>query len=350
MPEIILRELSSSDVDWMASVGQQLELASGQVLLESGTLPQAMYLVLEGCLKLTLPIPESEPPTIRLSSGQIIGNLQLASSPPLPYRIAAQEPSLVLMIPEQTLVEKFQQDTCFVARFYRAIAQLLAIQHRQIIEVLTHRDVMPTAHAGKGIFSIFSCLQDSDICWMLGAGTIQQFQQDEICIQQGRPINSLYITLKGSLSVFLCEQTQRPMAMAFGAMKAQSRAAKEVSQFLPGEFIGILQFLDFDNHFYTIRANQDATVLAIPLVLLQQKVQQDSGFTARLFRAFASLMAERNQQLFSSVCYGDVCYECGDSLSPEVEYGDEVVLAELQQTSLARVRFNWMLQQLNIKD
>lgn len=350
MPEIILRELNRSDVDWMASTGQQIELLKDQVLLEPGTAPQAVYLILEGCLSLILPTREADPISVQLPSGQMIGDLQLASSPQIPYRVMAQEPSRILMIATSTLVEKLCHDTCFAARFYRAAAQLLAIQHRQILEVFTHRHLFTDVHAGKGIFSIFSCLQDSDVCWMLGAGTVQQFRQNDLFIQQGEPVDSLYITLKGSLAVFLCDQAQRPMALAFGASRLQPVAEREVSQLLPGEMVGILQFLDFDNHFYTIRAGQDAVVLAIPLALLQQKIQQDSGFTARLFRAFASLMAERNHQLLSTVRYGDICYECGDSLSTEVEYSDEVILEELQQTSLARMRFDWMLRQLNIKE
>ncbi len=350
MSETILRELRSSDVDWMASVGQQLSLPASEILLEAGAIANAMYLVLDGQFSLiSIGSGRSQVTLATLTSGQVVGNLLLAQTLPLAYRVQAQEASLVLKIPQQILADKLEQDPCFSADFYRAIAQILATQHGQVVKALSTQALLSGPPEFKSIFSIFGCLQDSDMCWMLGAGQLKQLNPGEVCIQPGKSLDALYITLQGSLSIFTCDRQYQPLALAFG-VKSQAMAEKEVSQILPGELVGVSQFLDFGQNFYTVRANPNALVLAIPLAALQQKIQQDAGFTARLYRAFSSLMAERTHQIFNSLNYSDVCYECGDSLRLDAEYGDEILMEDLQQTSLARARFNWMLKQLKIKE
>lgn len=353
MSETILRELRSSDIDWLASVGQQVQLGASDILLEAGTIADAAYLIIEGQLALVSRGATADQTIAVLGSGDIVGHLFLSHTRPLPYRIQAQTPALVVKIPQSILSAQLEQDFCFSACFYRAVAQLLAVQHRQVVESLSRLALLTQPYQGKSIFSIFGSLQDSDMCWMLGAGTVQQLNQDEVCIQPGKSLEALYITLKGSLSISLSDRQHQPLALAFG-VRAQPSDRKpieqEVAQILPGEFVGISQFLDFQQNFYTIRANQNALVLSIPLAALQQKMQQDTGFTTRLYRAFASLMSDRIDQIFNAIHYREVCYECGDSLQVDARYGDEMGMEELQQISLARARFNWLLRQLKIKE
>jgi CRP-like cAMP-binding protein len=378
MADIILQELNSSDIDWMASVGEQIELTAGQVLLEADRLAEALFIVLDGELELLLPIAKSprqliaqstgQPasqsasqsasqlasdagePIGRLTYGDIAGTLLLPEQPPSPYSIRAIGRVLALAIPEARLRQRIQQDRGLEARLFRAIALILARQHSQFVALLQEQNRMPALFVPKSIFSVFSCLQDSDICWMLGAGTVRRLEPNEVCIAEGKPLDALYITLKGSLSISIGSHQHRPLALAFRAFKTQSVSEETVSQVLPGELVGLSQFLDFGQNRYIIRANQDALVLAIPLPILQQKIQQDHGFAARFYRAAASLMAERTEQLFGALHYGERCYECGDSLKTDQIYDDEMEMEELKQTSLARARFSWMLKQLNIKE
>jgi hypothetical protein len=43
MTQILLRELSSSDIDWMTLVGRRLEMRAGDHLLQAGEDPDALY-------------------------------------------------------------------------------------------------------------------------------------------------------------------------------------------------------------------------------------------------------------------------------------------------------------------
>jgi CRP-like cAMP-binding protein len=355
MTEILLKELSSSDVDWMASVGKHIEVMPNEMVLQAGTVPDRLCLILEGTFALVLPEfrQSTNQEFVALSSGDVLG-VFLLSDRPVPFGVKALEKSLLLAIDRQQLIDKLQQDDRFNARFYRAIAMLHADQHRRIAVGLLSNESMPQSSFikslfAKSIFSVFACLHDSDMCWMLSAGKVEKLPQGKVCIQEGKPLNALYVTLKGSLSIFISEHKRKPLSLAFGALRTHQHLEKEVSQILPGEFVGVSQFLDFGQNVYTIKAGEDSLVLSIPLPVLNNKLQQDTGFASRFYQALASLMLERTYQLLSLLRYGEVCYQRGDSLHEDEEYEDEMDVDALKQTSLGRARFNWMLKQIGVK-
>jgi CRP-like cAMP-binding protein len=347
MAEIL--PLNRADLNWLTQVGQSLQLTAGQVLLEADRPVQQLWLVLEGELELELPALGATPtePIGQLGRGDLLGAL-VSGRHALPYRVQVPQsgPALVLAVDLAQVLAQAKQDQGFGARLFHSVALGLAQQHGQFVARLSQQNRMPALFVPKSIFSVFSCLQDQDICWMLGMGSLQRLEADTVCVAENRPPEALYITLQGSLTVWL--NSPRPLVLS-GA-SAPTVTERAVSQILPGELVGLSQFLDFGQNHYQIRANPDALVLRLPMPILQQKLQQDDDFAARFYRAAASLMAERTTQLFGALHYGDRCYECGDSLRPDQFYDDELALDELQQTSLARARFSWMLRQLNIKE
>ncbi|MFM7423829.1 MAG: hypothetical protein ACKO7W_02295 [Elainella sp.] len=382
MADKTLPELNRADLDWLTQAGQLLELIPGQVLLEADQPVDQLLLVLDGELELELPALGTTPAELlgRLGRGDLTGAL-LPDSRPLAYRLLAVRTgrASVLAIPQASVLTRAQREPEFGARLFGSVALALAHQHSQFVAALSQQHRLPPLFVPKSIFSVFSSLQDTDICWMLGAGSLQRLAVGTICVAEGKPLAALYITLKGSLTVWMNTETiaqntaqsigqnatlnighnpdQRPLLAAraapgttIGTRLPETAAERAVSQILPGELVGLSQFLDLGPAHYTIRANPDALVLTLPLAVLQSKLQQDSGFAARFYRAAASLMAERTTQLLGALHYQDRCYECGDSLCTDQSYDDELALDELQQTSLARARFSWMLRQLNIKD
>ncbi|BAY79074.1 cyclic nucleotide-binding protein (plasmid) [Nostoc linckia NIES-25] len=50
MTEVLLKELSNSDINWMITTGFQREIAAGTVLIQEGKSSDTLHLVLDGTL------------------------------------------------------------------------------------------------------------------------------------------------------------------------------------------------------------------------------------------------------------------------------------------------------------
>ena len=342
MTEIVLRELAPSDIDWMATAGQRRRLVAGETLLEQGTTDYDMHLILEGSLALLLPSQDGVQEMSVLSSGDIMGSFFLFNSYSLPVTVQAKEPTLLLAIPQTVMRDKLQRDEAFSARFFRAMALLLAQRQQEIVK-RSPRMLVAQSLFEKGMLSTFSCLHDSDLCWLSNKGQIQAVERGWQ-ILQGKPLDALYILLKGNLALLVCNQERRALSLAFGAVDASD--AQQVSEIQPGEILGVTQLLELGTTPYTLEATVDSLLLTVPLSLLNARLQEDLGFAARLYRALASLTAERTQQIILRLQAEQFSASALNQMRDQRERLDIDVL---QQMSVARAKFNWLLKQLSIK-
>ena len=348
MTEILLRELSSSDIDWMTLVGHRQIVAIGDRFLGANDASNALHLILEGELAMVSAPPDApSPPIATYTSGDVLGIFCLPTDHPLPIEAKALERTLILSIDRQDLTAKLQ-DAGFSARFYRAIAMLLSQKQWQITSDLP-KDFMLQSHLvmTKSILSVFGCLHDSDMCWMTSMGKVKRLKAGEVHIRERQPLEALDIVLQGSLAMLIGEGKQNSLTLAFGA--AQTGQYRQISQALPGEILGVTAFLDMTANLYKLQASQDSLVLSLPIAALTPKLQQDIGFASRFYRALASLTTERMFQILSGLGGSTNAYEPGCSLCEQSAYDGELDVEDLQQLSLARARFNWMLQQLGVK-
>ncbi|HEY9643272.1 MAG TPA: hypothetical protein V6C57_22475, partial [Coleofasciculaceae cyanobacterium] len=168
----------------------------------------------------------------------------------------------------------------------------------------------------------------------------------EVYIREGQPLEAIDILLEGSLCVYIYEGKLNPLSLAFNT--SQTSQPRRIASSLPGEISGVTAFLDMTPNLYMLKANQDSLVLSIPISALTPRLQQDEGFASRFYQALASLNAERVFQIIRQLG-GSAEYESGDSLCEEEQYSGELDSTELQELSLARARFNWMLHQLGVK-
>lgn len=339
MADTVLRELSRRDVDWMTATGLQLELAAGELLLETGSAVNTMYLILEGSLILTTPSSQGDREISVLTSGDVLGTSFLLNTYTLPFTVRAKEKTLLLAIQQAQLQEKLNQDIQFSARFYRAIAILLYERHREITTKLPKTFVAQSLFH-KSIFSVFSCLNDIDLCWFSNRGHVEKLEAGHFCIEEGKPLDALYIMLEGSLAVFACEQERKALSPAFGGTSALP--IKQVTEILPGEIIGVTQFLGLGPNPYSMQASVDSLVLVIPLSLLNRQLQEELGFATRFYQALASLTMERIYQILMRL------HDEQGGMAASIEE-DELSMDTLQQMSVARAKFNWLLQYLNVK-
>jgi CRP-like cAMP-binding protein len=307
-----------------------------------------LYLVLEGELALVFSQPSHSVQRIATyGCGDVLGLFVLPSDQPLSVAVKVLEDSLVIAIARQPLVEKLQQDANFSARFYRAIAMLLSRKQWQITSHLPKEfRLQSTLLMTKSILSVFSCLHDSDMCWMISAGSVRSIRQGSVYIREGQPLEALDIILEGSLCLYIYEGKLNALSLAFNT--SQNNLPRRIASALTGEILGVTAFLDRSPNLYMLKANEDARVLSISIFALTPKLQEDVGFASRFYQALASLSAERVFQIISQLGAGDE-YRSGNSLSEGKTYVEEIDGDDLQQISLARARFNWMLHQLGVK-
>lgn len=361
MTEVLLKELSSSDIDWMATTGRQTEIAAGTVLIQAGKAVDALHILLDGALTVSISQAGSDPlaraftaiegndlsrELARLSSGEVVGEIPLVSIHPATTTVKALEKSLVLSIPQRQLAAKLQEDVGFAARFYRAISILLSDKLQRIVRQLNHSK-LDQSQPLKDILFVLGELNDSDLDWLIAAGSRQRIAANTVLIQAGGPVDALYILLGGTMAAFASADERNPLARAFTVLEGGRDSDREIARLSKGEIVGETPFIDARLPEATVKAIKETLVLSIPRQKLAAKLQQDVGFASRFYRVIATLLANRLQGMLARLGYGRRVYRKGQSLDEAIEYEDELDLRMLDQMALAGTRFDWMLARLS---
>ena len=105
--------------------------------------------------------------------------------------------------------------------------------------------------------------------------------------------------------------------------------------------VGEMSFVDAGPPGATVTALEDSAVLAIPRSQLSAKLEQDSGFAARFYRAIATFLSDRLRATVGQLGYGEV-----QSLAEEAIAADELDDNVLDNIHLAGGRFDRMLHRL----
>jgi bacteriocin-type transport-associated protein len=208
MTEVLLKELTNSDIDWMIATGHQKEIAAGAILIQPGKTNNFLHILLDGILTVTISQPDNNPlarafaaieggeisgrEIARLSRGEVVGEIPLLNTCPTATTIKAVEKSLVMSIPQQELTAKLHQDVGFASRFYRAIAIMLSDRIQSIINQLG-RSNLAQGQPLRDVLFILGELHDSDIDWMMTCGTQQKIPANTTLIRERGPVDALYI-------------------------------------------------------------------------------------------------------------------------------------------------------------
>jgi CRP-like cAMP-binding protein len=174
----------------------------------------------------------------------------------------------------------------------------------------------------RKVLYLFGQLNDDDVEWMIDTGRKRSVAQGNVLIQQGVPIDALFILLEGRLSVLL------------------GRQEREIARLNAGEMVGEMSFVDARPPSATVRGLEDATVFAIPKPALTAKLGRDLGFAARFYRALAIYLSTTVRERHRMLGYGAGLDAAGeddpDELDPNV----------LDTVALAGDRFDRMVKRL----
>ncbi len=132
---------------------------------------------------------------------------------------------------------------------------------------------------------ILGQLNDADIQWLADHGRTRQLRDGEVVIQEGRPIDSLFLNLEGALAVTAGDGV-------------------EVARLGAGEFVGEISFVDSAPPSATVKGVGQSAVLEIKRSAIQRKFAEDVGFSARFHRALAVFLADRLRAANRRLGYG----------------------------------------------
>jgi len=102
----------------------------------------------------------------------------------------------------------------------------------------------------RKVLFLFGQLNDDDVEWMLTAGLRRPVPRGAVLIQQGVPVDALFILLDGRLAVLLGPRE------------------REIARLNTGEIVGEMSFVDARPPSATVRSLEDSTVFALPKAVL----------------------------------------------------------------------------------
>jgi CRP-like cAMP-binding protein len=172
----------------------------------------------------------------------------------------------------------------------------------------------------KKVLHILGLLTDQDADWLVANGRQQRIAVGEVVIQQGQPIQSIFIVLDGALSVDV-------------------GGGKEIARLRCGEIVGELSFLDSRPPSATIRAAEASLVLSIPRPKLEKRLHVDQAFAARFYHALGCFLAHRLRSTMAQLGFKG-------PLRDDAEYEDELDPSALDRIEIAAARFEAMLRRL----
>jgi CRP-like cAMP-binding protein len=178
----------------------------------------------------------------------------------------------------------------------------------------------------RKVLFLFGQLNDDDIEWMLKAGRKRPVRAGEVLIQQGVPVDAVFILLEGRLAVWL---------------QPRKGPERELARLQAGEIVGEMSFVDARPPSATVKAVEDSTVFALPKAVLTAKLTADPGFAARFYRALAIYLSTTVRERHRAL--GGV----GTGMEPEEEdEADELDANVLDGVYLAGERFDRMVKRV----
>jgi CRP/FNR family cyclic AMP-dependent transcriptional regulator len=162
-------------------------------------------------------------------------------------------------------------------------------------------------------------LNDADIDWLVAAGSRREIGAGINLIDEGQPIDSIFLVIDGAFSVH---------SAALGG--------RQIAQLLSGEVMGEMSFVDSALPSATVKAQERSFVLAIPRRRLNTKLAEDSGFAARFYRALSMFLADRLRNTVAT--FGNGAGQNRDD--------DELPGESMDSIAMAGVRFDWIQQRL----
>jgi len=134
---------------------------------------------------------------------------------------------------------------------------------------------------------ILGVLNDEDINWLIHNGEREVHPPGTVIIHEGKPVDALMIVLDGQFIV-------------------SNRGNKRIASLYSGEILGEISMIDKQPPSATVTAARESCVLRIHRRTLERRLDTDTPFAARFYRAVALFLADRLRTTVSNLGYGEV--------------------------------------------
>ncbi len=174
----------------------------------------------------------------------------------------------------------------------------------------------------RKVLAMLGRLEDSDLDWIVNHGHRRYVAADTLLVEEGVPLDALYILLDGTLRVSLGLRSGNPVGIA---------------KLASGEIVGEISFIDPRPPSASVQAVTDSHVLAISRDALHKHLDEDRAFAANFYFAIAAYLADRLRQTTAQLGYGK---------APQDNNQDELNDSSLDEISIAATRFDDILKRL----
>ena len=121
---------------------------------------------------------------------------------------------------------------------------------------------------------ILAELDEADMRWLAETGDQRKIAEGETLIASGQTVEALYIVVDGELGVVM-------------------DSGQQVAKLAVGDIIGEMSLIERRPPIVSVSANTVSKVLAVPQHDLQQRLEEDTAFAARFYRALAVFLSDR---------------------------------------------------------
>lgn len=348
--EVLLKELVSSDLQWLKDAGAVKTVEMGQTLHPKTDLRDTVAIILDGTLALAdahgmASSSETYTGEICLSSGEVLGAHSTVSFLTSSSGLKALEKTLLWEMPKSVFDTKLTYDSGFAARFFKALAVLQCRRLVRLAEAKPPSEEVAYAPI-RDMLLVLGELHDSDIDWLVAQGQRRKVSAGKVVISAGGPIDGLFILLEGSLA--LLKPKLRPNPLMYSLLSASNDENQQilVRTLYKGEMFGIQPFVNAPLPTGAIAAVDESLVLHIPRQSLMIKLNQDIGFAARFYRVVTTMLMSRiEHQLFRQ----DL--NQGSVVNPYASNGEsiyhELSFDTLDHITIAGTRLSWMVDRLS---
>jgi CRP/FNR family cyclic AMP-dependent transcriptional regulator len=168
----------------------------------------------------------------------------------------------------------------------------------------------------RKVLYVLNRLTDEDVDWLAKAGQRQLLAPGTVLIRQGKPVDALIFVLDGKVVVSV-------------------EGVGEVARLGSGEIIGEMSLVDETPPSATVTVAEPCHVLSIDRAILDDRLEREPAFAARVYRAIAMFLSIRMRGTVQRLGFG------GRPAS-QVEIDAEL----LDTVHLAGARYDRMIKQL----
>jgi CRP/FNR family transcriptional regulator, cyclic AMP receptor protein len=124
----MIASLSDADMIWLLSIGNLRRLRDRDKPIAAGKPVADLFFVMQGSLAVLLPDGSQ---VATLGEGDVFGEMSFVESRPPSVSVRADGKAEVLAIPRRAILDRFELEPTFAARFYRALAMFLSYRLRE---------------------------------------------------------------------------------------------------------------------------------------------------------------------------------------------------------------------------